>query len=229
MYNARLFSDKLPDRVIDPLKVFSGNECYLIKRDVDRKSLLSNKNNCHINVQKYIDKFGGEMLNGWLLYKDDKWIDEMGLWVWHYHSVWIKPDGKIIDVTDSDRYRNLPLSTFTPDTSHKLDMANGVAYNTIVIFENSRIANMLNEASGERVRQLFPGTVYWTTNQVQHFRGLDEHTGQYRYLTDEYQTNRRLLEEKYGFMIKDKKLIPIDPDVGHVPVDIFFDFSMGGG
>ena len=228
MYNARLFSDKLPDRVIDPLKVFSGNECYLIKRDVDRKSLLSNKNNCHTNVQKYIDKFGGEMLNGWLLYKDDKWLDEMGLWVWHYHSVWIKPDGKIIDVTDSDRYRNLPLSTFIPDTTHKLDLENGIAYNTIVVFENSKAAKIFADASGE-ARELFPYTVYWTTNSVKYFRGLDEHNGEYRYVMSEYISNLKLLEDRYGFVVKNNKLSSIDPEVSLVPTNLFFDFSIGGG
>jgi hypothetical protein len=64
MYDARLFTDKLPPNIVDALKDFSGNDCYLIKRDVDRKSLLSNKNNCHINVQRYVEKFGGERLNG---------------------------------------------------------------------------------------------------------------------------------------------------------------------
>ena len=44
MYDARLFTDKLPEKITKGLKDFSGNECYLIKREVDRKSLLSNKN-----------------------------------------------------------------------------------------------------------------------------------------------------------------------------------------
>lgn len=228
MYNARLFTDKLPDKIIAPLKEFAGNDCYLIKRDVDRKSLLSNQNNCHINVKKYIEKFGGEMLNGWLLCRKDEWIDKLGLWVWHYHSVWIKPDGKIVDVTDNRNYRNLPLSTFIPDAKRKIDLDNGIAYNSIAVFENARVANIFADASGE-TRQLLPGTVYWTTNQVKYFRGLDEHTGEYRHIRSEYAENLKMLEEKYGFIVKDNKLTPVDPDVGYVPVDVFFDFSMSGG
>jgi hypothetical protein len=228
MYNARLFTDKLPDKVIEPLKKFSGNDCYLVKRDVDRKSMLSKQNNCHINVKKYIDKFGGEMLNGWLLCRKEDWYDKMGLWVWHYHSVWIKPDGKLVDVTDNRNYKNLPLSTFIPDTIHKVDLENGIAYNTIVVFESQKIASLLQESSGES-RQLLPGTVYWTTNQVKHFRGLDEHSGQYRHLNKEYPANLKLLEEMYGFTDKNGKLAPLNPDATLIPIDVFFDFSMGGG
>lgn len=228
MYDARLFTDKLPDRIIAPLKQFSGNDCYLVKREVDRKSLLSNKNNCHNNVKRYVEKFGGEMLNGWLLYRDEKFIDEMGAWVWHYHSVWITPKGKLVDVTDNDRYRNLPLSTFMPDATRKVDLENGIAYNTIVVFENGRTADWFAEASGED-RKLSAGVVYWTTNDVRFFRGLDEHLGQYKLLRNEYPANQKQLEADYDCVIKDKRLIPKDPDNSMVPSEIFFDFSMGGG
>lgn len=227
MYDARLFTDKLPDRIIAPLKQFSGNDCYLVKREVDRKSLLSNKNNCHNNVKRYVEKFGGEMLNGWLLYRDEKFIDEMGAWVWHYHSVWITPKGKLVDVTDNDKYRNLPLSTFMPDATRKVDLENGIAYNTIVVFENGRTADRFAEASGEDGK-LSTGVVYWTTNDVRYFRGLDEHLGQYKLLRNEYPANQKQLEMDYDCVIKDRRLISKDPDNTMVPSEIFFDFSMGG-
>jgi hypothetical protein len=228
MYDARLFTDKLPEKITKALKEFSGNECYLIKREVDRKSFLSNKNNCHQNVQRYVEKFGGERLNGWLLYRNEQWIDEMGLWVWHYHSVWITPKNKIVDVTDNDLYKKLPLSTFIPDTTRKVDLENGIAYNTIVIFDNIRAADKFAGASGED-RKLFSGVVYWTTNNVQFFRALDEHGGQYKLIRKEYPQNLEMLEKEYNCKASGGKLVPNDPNQSMIPSEIFFDYSLGGG
>lgn len=228
MYDARLFTDKLPENITGALKDFSGNECYLIKREVDRKSLLSNKNNCHNNVQHYVEKFGGERLNGWLLYRNEQWIDEMGMWVWHYHSAWITPKGKVVDVTDDILYRKLPLSTFIPDTKRKVDLENGVAYNTIVILDNYRIADRLAQASGEE-RKLSAGVVYWTNNNVKYFRGLDEHSGQYKLIRKEYPQNIELLEKEYDCKVSGGKLVPNDPNHSMFQPDIFFDYSLGGG
>ena len=228
MYDARLFTDKLPENITKSLKDFSGNECYLIKREVDRKSLLSNKNNCHNNVQRYVEKFGGERLNGWLLYRNEQWINEMGIWVWHYHSVWITPKNKIVDVTDNNLYKKLPLSTFIPDTIRKVDLENGIAYNTIVIFDNNRIADRFADASGED-RKLFSGVVYWTTNSVKFFRGLDEHCGQYKLIRKEYPQNLEMLEEEYDCKANGGKLVPNDSNQSMIPSEIFFDYSLGGG
>ena len=228
MYDARLFTDKLPYNITEALKAFSGNECYLVKRDVNRKSFLSNKNSCHLNVKRHIEKFGGEMLNGWILYRKEKYTEEMGLWIWHYHSVWITAKGKIVDVTDDDNYRNLPLSTFIPDTTRKVDLQNGISYNTIVIFDNNSIAEHFANASGED-RKISAGTVYWTTNSVKSFRGLEEHSGQYKLITNEYPANQILLRDIYGLEVKNGKLSPIDPENAEVPSEIFFDFSLGGG
>lgn len=227
MYDARLHTDKLPANIVDGLKNFSGNDCYLIKRDVDRKSFLCNKNNCHLNVMKRIEKFGGEMINGWLLSKNKMFLD-MGIWVWSYHSVWLTPKGKIVDVTDNEDYKNLPLSTFIPDFNRKIDLENGIAYNTIVIFDNFRVADKLAEASNED-RQLVSGVVYWTTSSVKFFRELDEHSGQYLIFRKEYPQNLKKLEEQYECRVEGNRLIPNNPAVNQMQSNIFFDFSVSGG
>lgn len=227
MYDARLFTDKLPEKITKSLKDFSGNECYLIKREVDRKSFLSTKNNCHKNVQRYIEKFGGVMLNGWLLYRSEQWTDEMGIWVWNYHSVWITPKGKIVDVTDNDFYKKLPLSTFIPDTIRKVDLENGIAYNTIVVFDNNKTADRLARANGED-RNLYAGVVYWTTNNVKYFRDLGEHNGQYRLIRKDYPLNTELLKKDYDCEVKGSKLVPNDPNQSMISSDIFFDYGLSG-
>lgn len=227
MYDARLYTDKLPPNIVDALKEFSGNECYLIKRDVDRKSVLCAPNNCHKNVNKRIEKYGGEMVNGWLLSRNPMFL-EMGIWAWTYHSVWVTPKQKIVDVTDNKDYVNLPLSTFIPDNKRLVDISNGIAYNTIVIFDNSRVANKLEIASGED-RNLTEGVVYWTTNSIKHFRELDEHSGAYKLIRREYPQNLKELQEKYRCKIEGNRLLPIDDYVPSIKSDIFFDFSIGGG
>jgi hypothetical protein len=148
--------------------------------------------------------------------------------VWHYHSVWITPKGKIVDVTDNDLYKKLPLSTFIPDTTRKVDLENGIAYNTIVIFDNNRVADRFAVASGED-RKLSAGVVYWTTNSVKYFRGLDEHSGQYKLIRKEYPQNIELLEKDYDCKSVGGRLVPNDPDDNMIPSEIFCVYSLGGG
>ncbi len=227
MFDARLHTDKLPPNIVDGLKNFSESDCYLIKRDVDRKSILCASNNCHINVQKRVDKYGGEMVNGWLLARRSMLL-EMGVWVWFYHSVWVTPKQKIVDVTDNEDYKNLPLSTFIPDKNRLVNIPNGIAFNTIVIFDNQRVANQFEVASGED-RRLIEGVVYWTTNSVKHFREMHEHTGKYKLIRREYPQNKIEFEEKYKCKIEGNRIVPLDIENNMIKSDLFFDFSIGGG
>ena len=107
-------------------------------------------------------------------------------------------------------------------------LENGIAYNTIVIFDNNRIADRFAEASGED-RKLSSGIVYWTTNSVKYFRGLDEHGGQYKLVTKEYPQNIELLEKEYDCKVNGGKLLPNDLNHSKARPEIFFDFSIGGG
>ena len=152
----------------------------------------------------------------------------MGIWVWSYHSVWLTPKGKIVDVTDNEDYKNLPLSTFIPDFNRKIDLENGIAYNTIAIFDNFKVADKFSKANNEN-RQLVSGVVYWTTSLIKFFRELSEHSGQYLIFRNEYPQNLKKLEEQYDCKVEGNKLVPNNPAVNKFKTDVFFDFSVGGG
>lgn len=226
MLDAKIYTNKLPITIQSALKNFSGNDCYLIKKTKDNLGLERKSGNCHINVQQYIDKLGGEMLNGWLLFRDKK-IISYGLWVWSFHSVWKTTDGKLIDVTSDKMYEGSEFTTFLPDATRKFDGAEGVGYNNIIVLENKSFADKFGMSIG---RQVEVGKVYWAIDNFKAVKELDEHSGQYRYITEEYPHNIKLLEEKYNVVpdgngLKPKPGATIDPR--GVPVDLLFDFSLG--
>lgn len=226
MLDAKLYTNKLPTVLQEPLKSFSGNDCYLVAKAKDNMGLEQKSGNCHLNVQQYIDKFGGEMVNGWLLYRN-KSILNLGMWAWSFHSVWKKSDGKVVDVTKDKMYEGNDFTTFLPDSSRKFDNAEGIGYNNIVLLESKSFADKFGMSIG---KEIDVGKVYWAIDTFKAIKDLNEHSGQYRYITNEYPHNIKLLEEKYNVMpdgngLKPKPGATMDPR--GVPVDLLFDFSVG--
>ncbi len=50
---------------------------------------------CYPNVAAYVEAFGGEAREGWLVWEDDcgRWLKAI------HHAVWRSPDGRLLDIT----------------------------------------------------------------------------------------------------------------------------------
>lgn len=222
MFNAKNYSDKLPKTIRQPLTQFAGNDCLLVKKWNDDFGLETRQGNCHFNVKGYVDALGGEMVNGWLLYRKRTLLD-VGLWVWGFHSVWLTDEGDLFDVTDDACYKNNAFTTFIPDSTRKVNFDEGINYNNVAIFENQAFAKHYGESIGVDLKA---GTVYWMSDDMMRVRELNQHSGQYRWLNDEYKHNQTLLYQKYGIAIVDNKIVRTESANENLPAEVLFDFSL---
>jgi hypothetical protein len=222
MYNAKNYTDKLPKSIRQPLKQFAGNDCLLVKRLSDDLSLETKEGNCHFNVKGYVDTLGGKMLNGWLLCRNKKFMN-VGMWVWSFHSIWLTDENELLDITEDQNYKNNTFTTFIPDVIRKVDMDEGINYNSIVIFDNKPFAKHFGDAIGVDIKA---DVIYWVSDDMMRVKELTEHSGQYRWLHKGYTKNHSLLYEKYGIAIVDNRVIEIDAANDQLSADVLFDFSL---
>lgn len=226
MLDAKLYTNKLPAAIRQPLANFSGSDCYLVHKAKGDLGLEQKSGNCHINVQQYVEKFGGEMLNGWLLYRSKSLVSN-GMWVWSFHSVWKTEDGKLVDVTKDKMYEGSDYTTFLPDATRRFDGVEGIGYNNILVLDSKSFAEKYGTSIG---RQIEVGKVYWTAMNLKAVKSIEEHSGQYRYIRPEYPNNLKLMEAKYNVVPDGNKLKPKDgtnADPRGVTIDLVFDFSVG--
>ena len=54
----------------------------------------SEQNECFINVQKVVEKYGGKQVNGWAIWQWANILVEA-----EAHSVWESPEGQLVDIT----------------------------------------------------------------------------------------------------------------------------------
>jgi hypothetical protein len=222
MYNAKNYTEKLPKSIRKPLTAFTQNDCLLVTKLNDDFGLERRALNCHVNVSGYVEKFGGEMVNGWLLYRNKRLLN-VGMWVWSFHSVWLTEDKKLFDVTDDSQYATNSFTTFIPDANRKVDFENGINYNNIVIFENEAFAKHWGKSTQTEVEA---NTLYWVTDDMMRIKKITEHSGMYRWLTDSYPNNIQLLKEKYGVVINNNKLMVTEAANDADIENAMFDFSL---
>lgn len=222
MFNSKIYSDKLPKTIRQPLTQFAGNDCLLVRKWADDLGLENRDGNCHINVKGYVDALGGEMVNGWLLNRNKRFM-KVGLWSWSFHSVWLTDEDELLDVTNNTYYETNAFTTFIPDSTRKFDLDEGINYNNIVIFDNKAFAQHYGNSIGVEVNE---GVVYWATEDMLRLKTLTEHSGQYRLLHNEYKNNISLLHQKYGIAIVDNKIVKTDSANDDLSADVLFDFSL---
>lgn len=223
MFNSKNYSDKLPKNIRQPLQQFAGYDCLLVKRWSDNFGLETKQGNCHFNVKGYVEALGGEMINGWLLCRNRKLIDA-GMWVWSFHSVWLTDENELLDVTEDKCYQNNAFSTFIPDMDRKVDLTEGINYNNIVIFDNEAFAKFFGNSIGVDIKT---GVAYWISEDMLRVKELTEHTGQYRWLHEEYKNNQVMLLQKYGIAIVGDEIVKTDAANDELSADVLFDFSIG--
>jgi hypothetical protein len=186
----RTYTSKIPDAVQKAMVEFCKEDCYLIKRRKRGKTSQGARGACHKDVQRWVEKIGGERIPGWLLIRDRKTLSK-GVWHWKFHSVWKTPEGEIVDVTKDEMYEGMEFSTFFFDSSRDMDFVEGTSYNNVVIFENSTSALPF---SNKFKAEMKPGVVYWTHPSLNLMMDIHEHSGIYRLLFSDYTKNREMLE-----------------------------------
>lgn len=118
---SKKFRRALPkDNCIVKLQEYCNFSCKLLKVPIIAKPLCINLN-CHNNVNKYVDTYGGEKISGYYLITDI--IDEnCGCAI--YHSIWKNTYGELIDITPFSDNRNYNIFSIMSDE----DYYSGVLY-----------------------------------------------------------------------------------------------------
>lgn len=72
---------------------------------------------CYWNVQKQVERFGGEAIYGWLILQWPKlYVEAL------HHAIWKSPSGDLIDITDKYPTDGRPFSVFAADDSADISL-----------------------------------------------------------------------------------------------------------
>lgn len=226
MLDTTSYSDKLPESLNQVLKSFTGCECIMVRKIKDKGMIKGKAGNCHLNVQALIDKEGGTSVSGWLLTRVPQLI-EKGLYIFAFHSVWQKPDGKLVDVTEDKNYVGRDKSIFVPDASRVPDLIEGTSYNNFAVFTNPAIANYFGKFVNKNI---IANKLYWCDAGATRLLDIDEHSGVYRLVTANYTENYKKLCDEYEIDFVNRRPV-FRPDskyaaVENLPVRMFFDYGL---
>jgi len=180
-------------------------------------------------VKGWVDKKGGDRVDGWLLSRRRKEID-IGLYFWIFHSVWYTPERKLVDVTQDETYKDANFSTFWPDNERKVNFVEGYSYNNLVIFNSEDTVNHYKQhyASTVHNEQYDVGEAYWTEGMHRIAVKFDTFNGKSRWIHDSLSKNRELLKEKYGgVIVKDEHGELTEWPKGEPPPKALLEFAAG--
>ena len=220
-YTNKPYGAKLPPKVNVPMMSFTNGCCYAVKKLEQSLGLNQAEGNCHHNVLEHVAEFGGEAVNGWLLAKD-KTINKHGAWMWSFHSIWKTKEGLLVDVTFDTRYENADRTIFFEDKKRCVDWKEGISYNNIMLFDNLKFAEHYGQSIGEK---LTTKQIYWADSQFKVVKKLNEHSGQYSWLSDEYPDNQEMFSDVYGPYL-DCEGMSDSAKANALAVHVMFNFSM---
>ena len=221
MYDSKIYNEKVPPFALSPMLEFTQSDCLLVQKRRRGATSKGKHGNCHANVQLWVDKIGGECVSGWLLNRDNRYLNK-GIWIWIFHSVWKTPENKLVDVTIDPIYQNSDFVTFWPDKERKAEWKIGKNYNNIVIFQNAETAK---RNLSESVVSPNSGVIYWTTPNLQNLRTIEQHDGMYRHIKREFPENIKFMEEKYGLTLSEGQLISLNRKSSYSS-ELLFDTSL---
>lgn len=228
MLDVTSYADKLPASLNTLLKSFAGGECLMVRKikDKDKQNIKGKAGNCHINVKMFVEKHGGKSVSGWLLNRVPN-LMERGTYVWSFHSVWQKPDNKLLDVTDDKHYVGRDKSIFVPDSTRVPDLEQGISYNNFLVFTEHAFAQHYGKSIGKEIHS---NTAYWCDSTMLRLLAIDEHSGLYRLLSKEYPDNLKRMCDEYEIDIVGGKPVPRTGSkyekIGAVPTKMMFDYSV---
>jgi len=157
------------------IKKICDGEVYLIERRIKGKTGAGERAMCHPNVQQWVNKIGGERVEGWL-YVNNKNLIGYGLHTWVWHSVWYTPEKKLVDCTFSDWMKERTQGIFMPDTTRKSDLDSGTFFDNILYVSNKKAVKTLRESYGAEAEV---GKLYWTTDNGNNLRLMESEDGKW--------------------------------------------------
>lgn len=140
-------NETTPDLITEPIKELCEsivNNEPPIFIDVDVKD-YSIENECFMNVETTILKFGGKQVNGWAIWQWANILIEA-----EAHSVWLSPDGRMLDITPHNYSEKRIL--FLPDS--QLIYNNNCIPSVRRSLTNSILVQELIELNNEKDRLL---------------------------------------------------------------------------
>ena len=218
MLNTKPYTDRIPQSIRSAMTLFTNSECILVKQKLD--TINNRPLNCHYNVKNQVQEFGGKVINGWILNKESRLINN-GIWYWSFHSLWKANDNEIYDIT-IDKHNAREYSTFWYDNERSIDLAEGISYNDILIFDSKHIANSFK---GICDVDIVDSKVYWTLTTKQYIRDTATYNGQYRFLRPEFPNNYQVLKEQYNIEVVNGKLKSLTNEEGVHP-HFLFEFNV---
>lgn len=220
------YTDKLPASLNATLKKFTGNDCVMVRYIKDKNKLKNKAGNCHVNVKAYVEKFGGKSISGWILNRSPIYSDR-GLYVWSFHSIWEKPDGKWLDVTEDKHYVGRDKSIFVPDSQRVPDLEEGISYNNFMVFTERNFAVHYGNSIGAN---LLVNNVYWTDSVMLRTMDTEQHNGAYRLIRPEYPNNIKMMCDEYELDIVNGRPVARPgskyESSGNIPMKMLFDYSV---
>jgi hypothetical protein len=228
MLDVTSYADKLPPSLNAVLKSFTGGECVMVRKAKEKEKLTGKAGHCHHNVKTVVNKFGGTSVSGWLLNRLPQMM-ERGMYIWSFHSVWMKPDGKLLDVTEDKHYVGRDKSIFVPDTSRAPDLVEGISYNNFVVFTEPAFAQHYANSIGVEIRT---NTPYWSDNTILRLLGTDEHSGAYRLVLSNDSPNFKRMCDEYEIDFVDGRPVPRPGskyENAPMPIRLLFDYSVSAG
>ncbi len=225
MFDTTSYSDKLPKSLNEILQSFAGNECVMVRYLKPKDGVKGKAGRCHFNVRDFVQKHGGSMVNGWLLNRHPESNDN-GFYGWTFHSVWLTPENKLVDVTEDKNYLNRDKSIFVPDANRKANLVDGILYNSFFVVTDYRFAQFYGESIGAEV---LPNKPYWCDKTLTRIMKIDEHSGIYRLIHPDYQKNIEMMCEEVDCDFIDRKLVPRNEKEKTVPRNFIFDYNISIG
>ena len=197
----------------------------MVRLAAPKDRIVTKEHDCHENVRLAIQKLGGSFVSGWLLARLPKEI-ERGLYIWSFHSVWKKPDGKLLDVTKDRNYKGRDKTIFIPDSFRVPDMIENISYNNFVVFTQRSYAEFYSRLIGFEIH---PNTPYWADDKLTRLLQIHEHSGRYRQILSNDCPNFRRMCDEYEVDAINGQLIPRPGGKyshGNIPSTMFFDYSL---
>lgn len=122
---------------------WSTLRCHQRPFHVPMAELLMPVENCYWNVMLSVERYGGEILLGWMI---KQWP---GVYLAaEHHAVWRRPDGNIVDITQRFPTIQHP-TTFAIDSDQSIDLQSPPNIRTryLRLTDDSRVTNLI-ERSG---------------------------------------------------------------------------------
>ncbi|RTL29339.1 MAG: hypothetical protein EKK49_14555 [Rhodocyclaceae bacterium] len=102
---------------------------------------------CHAVVRDTVAASGGRQCFGWLHSLPAHAGPQQGAHGFTFHSVWLAPDGQLVDVAPHTFSRD-GWSVFIPDRRRRYDFAQDMGYNALVIYTDARVSAYARKLSG---------------------------------------------------------------------------------